>query len=103
MADDGYANNYQYAFPILKEFELPATIFITTGMIGSNKLFWWDKVYLATRGKMSLDTRRAFEERCKQLNPQALEDYIDNEFLSITKLFSLAFKTSSNCFTKELK
>ncbi len=79
--DDGYANNYQYAFPILKEFELPATIFITTGMVDSNKLFWWDKVYLATRGKMSFDTRRAFEERCKQLKPRALEDYIDHEFL----------------------
>ncbi len=79
--DDGYANNYQYAYPILQEFELPATIFITTGMIGSNKLFWWDKVHLATHGKMSPDTRRAFEERCKQLEPQALENYIDHDFL----------------------
>lgn len=79
--DDGYANNYHYALPILEEFGLPATIFITTGMINAHRLFWWDKVYLATHGKMSTDKRFAFEERCQQLEPKALEEYIDQEFL----------------------
>jgi peptidoglycan/xylan/chitin deacetylase (PgdA/CDA1 family) len=42
--DDGYRDNYTHAFPILKEFDLPATVFLTTGYIGSEQLFWWDKV-----------------------------------------------------------
>lgn len=42
--DDGYKDNYTYAYPILKEYGVPATIFVTTGYIGSGDLFWWDKV-----------------------------------------------------------
>lgn len=32
--DDGYKDNYTCAFPVLKELRIPATIFITTGLIG---------------------------------------------------------------------
>ncbi len=32
--DDGYKDNFQYAFPVLKKLNIPATIFITTGIIG---------------------------------------------------------------------
>jgi len=42
--DDGYKDNYLYAYPILKKYHIPATIFLTTGHIGTGKLFWWDKV-----------------------------------------------------------
>jgi peptidoglycan/xylan/chitin deacetylase (PgdA/CDA1 family) len=32
--DDGYANNYERAWPLLRRFGFPATFFITTGWIG---------------------------------------------------------------------
>ena len=38
--DDGYQNNYSVAFPILREFALPATVFITTGFINTDDTFW---------------------------------------------------------------
>jgi peptidoglycan/xylan/chitin deacetylase (PgdA/CDA1 family) len=42
--DDGYLDNFLYAFPILNKNKVPATIFLTTGHVATDKLFWWDKV-----------------------------------------------------------
>lgn len=42
--DDGYKDNYIHAYPILKKYDIPATVFLTTGHIGTGDLFWLDKV-----------------------------------------------------------
>jgi len=42
--DDGYADNFIQAKPILEQLETPAVFFITTGMINKNKEFWWDEL-----------------------------------------------------------
>ncbi len=42
--DDGYKDNYTYAYPILKKYHAPATVFLATGNIDNEDLFWWDKV-----------------------------------------------------------
>lgn len=41
--DDGYLDNYEVAAPILKQLNLPATFFIATDFIESNRVTWWDK------------------------------------------------------------
>lgn len=45
--DDGYMDNYLYAYPVLKKYKVPATIFLTTDYIGKNPVFWWDRVFNA--------------------------------------------------------
>jgi peptidoglycan/xylan/chitin deacetylase (PgdA/CDA1 family) len=40
--DDGYVDNYQQAYPLLKKARLPATIFVTAGMLDGVREFWWD-------------------------------------------------------------
>ena len=45
--DDGYRDNYQNAFPILKRLDLPATIFVTTGVVDSNAPLWHDTLFNA--------------------------------------------------------
>jgi peptidoglycan/xylan/chitin deacetylase (PgdA/CDA1 family) len=42
--DDGYKDNYLCAFPILRRYRVPATFFLTSGHIGTSRLFWWDRV-----------------------------------------------------------
>lgn len=41
--DDGYIDNYTYAFPVLKEYKIPATIFIIVDEVGrrqNDRLNW---------------------------------------------------------------
>ena len=40
--DDGYLDNLTNAVPLLKKYGLHATIFITSGLVGSQEEFWWD-------------------------------------------------------------
>jgi len=40
--DDGYLDNYLSAFPILRQHDFPALIFLTTEHIGTDAPFYWD-------------------------------------------------------------
>jgi peptidoglycan/xylan/chitin deacetylase (PgdA/CDA1 family) len=40
--DDGYLDTLINAKPILEKYEIPATVFVTTGSLGSE--FWWDEL-----------------------------------------------------------
>lgn len=42
--DDGYADNFHAALPILDELGVPATFFITSGNVDSAEEFWWDEL-----------------------------------------------------------
>lgn len=65
--DDGYADNYLTACPLLEKYRCPATFFIVTGYVGQKRGFWWDSL-----GNLLLNTKKlpgtlAFDlpgERC---------------------------------------
>lgn len=39
--DDGYRDNYTHAFALARELQVPITIFLVPGYIGSREDFWW--------------------------------------------------------------
>ena len=42
--DDGFMNNFEYAYPILKKYCLPATIFLSTKFIDTDETIWFCRV-----------------------------------------------------------
>lgn len=42
--DDGYASTYDEAFPVFREFGLPATVFLYTDFIGAKDALSWEQV-----------------------------------------------------------
>lgn len=42
--DDGYADNLEQALPVLERLGVPATFFVTSGAVESQREFWWDDI-----------------------------------------------------------
>ncbi|WP_224999082.1 polysaccharide deacetylase family protein [Cesiribacter sp. SM1] len=42
--DDGDVSFYQHMFPLLKQYKLPAILFVITGLIDTKIPFWWDEL-----------------------------------------------------------
>ena len=42
--DDGYADNALQALPILEELAVPATFFVSTGLLDTGETFWWHRL-----------------------------------------------------------
>jgi peptidoglycan/xylan/chitin deacetylase (PgdA/CDA1 family) len=55
--DDGYADNFVCARPVLERYGVPATFFIVSGLVGSGQAYWWDVLEHAVSGAAPLPAR----------------------------------------------
>ena len=74
--DDGYYNNH-LALPILRQYGVPATFFISTHHVLANRAFWWDVVY---RGRQRQPLQHAAQQaeyaHLKQLRHPEIDAYL---------------------------
>lgn len=47
--DDGYTDFLHVGLPVFAEFDIPVTLFATTGFINRDCWFWWDQIHHALR------------------------------------------------------
>jgi len=66
--DDGYVDNLESALPILRAAEVPATIYIATGNVESNREFWWDDLerLILSRDKLPKTVQLTINERSRE-------------------------------------
>jgi peptidoglycan/xylan/chitin deacetylase (PgdA/CDA1 family) len=97
--DDGYRNNLTHALPILLKYEVPATIFLSTGHITRREPFWYDRMdyaiqHLRQDCAIRLDSkviqffrkdRKALAAAFKELR-YALKDNPDNYANTLKKI-----------------
>jgi len=60
--DDGYKNNYDHVFPLLVEYNIPATIFVTTGFIDRKTFLWTDYLEYLVYFANGREQRPAFRQ-----------------------------------------
>jgi peptidoglycan/xylan/chitin deacetylase (PgdA/CDA1 family) len=98
--DDGYLDNYEVAFPILRSYEAPGVFFLATGLVGSSCVPWWDQIAFL------LKTAR--QRRFTLRYPVGLDvDLIKNGLAStirqVLRLYKRLENVDSGRFIQELK
>src|SRR5687768_8753609 len=61
--DDGYADAAEIATPILERVGVPATLFVTSDVVGADGEFWWDRLE-----HLLLDAEPMTEALCLQID-----------------------------------
>jgi peptidoglycan/xylan/chitin deacetylase (PgdA/CDA1 family) len=71
--DDGWQDNYQNAFPLLKRFGLPATVFLVTDQVGRPDMLTWSQVQEMEAGGVRFASHTVTHRELTILTPQALD------------------------------
>jgi peptidoglycan/xylan/chitin deacetylase (PgdA/CDA1 family) len=62
--DDGYLDNYEAAYPILRSHSVQGTFFLPTGLIGTSIVPWWERIAYAVRHSKKLRLELLYPEPC---------------------------------------
>ena len=74
--DDGYLDNFEFAYPVLRSLDVQGVFFLTSNMVGSSHISWWDRIaYLL---------RKAQRRRFSLSYPSPLHVDLDREGLTVS-------------------
>lgn len=118
--DDGWSDFYHYVYPLLLKHNVPATVYLPTGFIGTNRAFWTErfahlcevsenkgflndvltstKAMLDSSGALAHDTSEEIYERliCRFKNLK--EETIDNILGMLERQFDVTYENENNNF-----
>lgn len=95
--DDGYLDNYEVAYPILKQQGIPALIFLTTGFLDEPKVAWWDEINWIVRQAQG---REFCLPPCWRLEPFSVP--VENYAGAVSRLLRLAKALTAEELTRLL-
>lgn len=97
--DDGWRDNYQYAYPILRQTQAPATIYLVSDLVGTRYSFWpntlsailsaglqhqwerlpgWLRDLLPAVRKMTKDEIDEVINRCKRFSDEQMRSAVEH-------------------------
>ena len=99
--DDGWISIYDIAFPILKEYGFPATIFIYTDFIGGGKAMSWKHIKELSEAGFDIQCQTKTHRNLTVLkNKESFKEYFDSLEMEISypkKLIEKKLNKECNC------
>ncbi len=95
--DDGYLDNFKNAFPILKKYNCPATIYIVTSFLDNKNFPWWLKIWQI----IEVNEYIFYDQKKIDISHNSLKSKIYNFFCK--KFFIMKSSEQKSFFTKITK
>jgi peptidoglycan/xylan/chitin deacetylase (PgdA/CDA1 family) len=98
--DDGYIDNYQLAFPILRRHGVQGVFFVPTAFAGTSRIPWWDAIAYVVK--------RSRQPRFRLEYPQPEEfdltvDGVDRCIMRVLRLYKQPGMREHDRFVEELE
>ncbi|MBN2120517.1 MAG: polysaccharide deacetylase family protein [Candidatus Omnitrophica bacterium] len=76
--DDGWKDNYEVAYPILKKYGFPATIFVATGLVGKKNMLTWEQILEMSNDGISFGAHSVTHPHLTKIDLKAAREEILN-------------------------
>ncbi|MDZ5254502.1 polysaccharide deacetylase family protein [Clostridium sp. LIBA-8841] len=84
--DDGYKGNYEYAYPILKEFKFPATMFVISNYVGGSDFMTTEQIKEMSNNGIQIESHTSKHDDLSKLNETEQVETLKNSKTSLEKI-----------------